>query len=133
MGDSVRVLGTVGIRFGQPILEGSQVVVLLAGVGLDSPDSVSTAAAAAATGDARDADHVTVGGTVSAVGNTSGGWLLTVDDGSGALQILLDSRVGFSATDFAVDDVVRASGVLVSVSNGVWQLRPRTLDEIEAQ
>lgn len=133
MGDSVRVLGTVGIRFGQPILEGSQVVVLLAGVGLDSPDSVSTAAAAAATGDARDADHVTVGGTVSAVGNTSGGWLLTVDDGSGALQIMLDSRVGFSATDFAVDDVVRASGVLVSVSNGVWQLRPRTLEEIQAQ
>ncbi len=133
MGDSVRVLGTAGNRFGQPILEGSQVVVLLAGVGLDEPDSVSTAQAATATGNARDADHATVGGTVTAVNSTGGGWLLTVNDGSGALQVMLDARVGFSATDFAAGDVVRASGVLVSVSNGVWQLRPRTLDEITSQ
>ena len=131
MGDSVRVLGAAGIRFGQPILEGSQVVVLLAAVGLDQPDSVSTAQAAGATGAASDADHVAVGGTVGAIATTSGGWLLTVDDGSGPLQIMLDSRVGNSATDFAVDDVIRATGVLVSVSNGVWQLKPRTLAEIE--
>jgi len=131
LGDSVRVLGTAANRLGQPILEGSQVTVLLAGVGVDQPDSVPTAAAAAATGNARDADHVTIGGTVSAVAASGNGWVLTVNDGSGDLQIMLDSRVGFSAGDFAVDDVVRASGVLVPVSNGVWQLRPRTLTEIE--
>jgi len=130
-GDSIRVLGSAGNRFGQSIIEGSQVMVLLSGVGIDTPDSVSTAQAAAATGAARDADHVTVGGTVNAVASTSGGWVLTVDDGSGALQIMLDSRVGFSATDFVVNDIVRATGVLVSVSNGVWQLKPRMLDEIE--
>lgn len=133
MGDSVRILGTVSNRFGQAILEGSQAVVLLSGVGIDEPDSVSTGEAAEARGAARDADHLAVGGTVTSIGAAPGGWMLILDDGSGPLEVMLDARVGFSATDFKVSDTVKVSGVLVAVSNGVWQLRPRMTTEISTQ
>lgn len=127
-GDSVRILGTTGSRNGQPVLNGTEIVILLAGVGMDAPDSVSSAVAAAATGAARDADHVRVRATVTAVDSVVPG-RLTVNDGSGDLVVVLDPHVGLFA-NFVVGDIVRVRGVLTPESSGAWVLKPRTTGEI---
>lgn len=127
-GDSIRILGTTGSRNGQPVLNGTEIVILLAAVGADAPDSVSTADAAAATGTARDADHVLIRATVTAVDTVVAG-RLTVNDGSGDLVVVLDPHVGLFA-DYVVGDVVRVRGVLSAETSGAWVLKPRTVGEI---
>jgi hypothetical protein len=107
--------------------------VLMAGVGFSPPDSVSTQVAANAGGGARDAGHVAVSGTVSAVVVETGtnDILLTISDGSGNLVVRLDRDVGFVTGSHKVNDVIRARGVLVpSATSPTWELKPRTLAEI---
>jgi uncharacterized protein YdeI (BOF family) len=132
-GDSVRILGTVAVRNGQPVLTGSSSSVLLAGVGTGAPDSVSTKTAAEAAGGSRDAGQVAVSGSVSAVVVEPGtsDILLTVSDGSGSLVVRLDRDVGFLPGTYSADDVIRARGVLVPDEAGsAWELKPRTLTEV---
>lgn len=130
-GDSVRVLGTVGVHNGQPVLIGQGSAVLQSGIGLPVPDSISTAVAAVASGGARDAGQIAVSGTVSTVQTVAGNQVLTIDDGSGALSVVLDADVGFPAGGYQAGDVIRARGVLVPAANGVtWELKPRALGDV---
>ena len=131
-GDSVRILGTVAMRNGQPVLTASAASVLLAGVGLPAIDSASTAIAASAEGGVRDADHVAVSGVISATANRGGGEVtLTISDGSGDLIVVLDPDVGFATGNYGVGDSVRVRGVLVPAADGTsWELKPRSTGEI---
>jgi phage protein U len=130
-GDSIRILGTVSVNSGQPVLTGTASAVLLSGVGTGAPDSVTTAAAANAGGGARDADQLAVSGTVSAVSTDGGDFLLTISDGSGDVVVRLDADVGFLEGTYKVGDVIRARGVLVPNATGTaWQLKPRALNEV---
>lgn len=55
-----------------------------------------------------------------------GAFVLTVDDGSGGLEVLLDKDVGFSLNPFDLDVVIDAIGVLLPTGEGAWQLKPRS-------
>lgn len=131
-GDSIRVLGTVAIRNAQPVLIAGSAAVLQAGVGLPAIDSLSTAVAADADGGSRDADQVAVSGVITATTlNGAGDLVLTINDGSGRLDVVLDGDVGFPTAGYDVGDEVRARGVLVPVSAATsWELKPRSLTEV---
>lgn len=130
-GDSIRILGTVAMRNGQPVLNASSASVLLAGVGLPAIDSVTTAIAATAEGGARDADQVAVSGVISATDNRGSEVILTISDGSGDLIVVLDPDVGFATGNYTVGDGVRVRGVLVPAADGTsWELKPRLTAEI---
>jgi hypothetical protein len=131
-GDSIRVLGTISVNRGQPVLTGTGSAVLLAGVGTGAPDAVSTQAAASASG-GRDAAQVAVSGTVSATSKDGSDVLLTISDGSGNLVVRLDADVGFLDGVWQVGDTIRVRGVLVPNAAGTaWELKPRTLGEVAA-
>jgi hypothetical protein len=126
------MLGTVTVRNGQPVLIGNAAAVLQASVGLPAHDSVTTAVAASADGDDRDADQVAVSGTISAIETDAAGDLvLTISDGSGDLRVVLDADVGFPTSGYDVGDTMRARGVLVPMPSGTtWELKPRSIGEV---
>ncbi|HEX2166833.1 MAG TPA: carboxypeptidase-like regulatory domain-containing protein, partial [Longimicrobiales bacterium] len=82
-GDSVRVLGTMTTRDGQPAITNATAVVTRAAVGLPAADSIATGTAAGAAGGSRDAAQVRIGGTIISSQTTNGDLILGVDDGSG--------------------------------------------------
>ena len=130
-GDSIRILGTVAMRNGQPVLNAAGSSVLLAGVGLPAVDSVTTAAAASAEDGARDADQVAVSGVISATAARGAETVLTISDGSGDLIVVLDPEVGFATGNYTVGASIGVRGVLVPAANGTsWELKPRTTDEV---
>jgi hypothetical protein len=87
-GDSIRLIGVLGSRDGQPMLTTSSIAVLQAGLGLPQPDSVSTGLARTADGGARDAGIVKVSGTIIGTGQT----ILRINDGSGELEVQFTGR-----------------------------------------
>ena len=127
-GDSVRLLGTVGAVEGQPVLRVERVTVLGSGVP-PAPRSLATAAAASAQDGTLDAALVVVAGVVvrDTATTAAGDFLLTVDDGSGELEVLLDRDTGFSFGSWAPDQVLRVTGLLVPAGAGAvgWRLKPR--------
>lgn len=131
-GDSIRILGTVAMRNGQPVLNASSAAVLLSGVGVPPIDSVTTAVAASAEGGVRDADQVAVSGVISQRDSRGNGEVvLTINDGSGDLIVVLDPDVGFATGSYTVGANVRVRGVLVPDADGArWELKPRTTSEI---
>ncbi|HEX2167662.1 MAG TPA: choice-of-anchor B family protein [Longimicrobiales bacterium] len=131
-GDSVRLIGTVDIQSGQPVLIAATTAIELAGVGVPAPDSVSTSDAASAADGVLDAAQVAVSGTVAALDtDVPGGVLLTIDDGSGALLVELRESAGFTSTTWQVGQAVRARGVLVPAAGGThWNLWPRATSEV---
>ena len=128
-GDSVRFLGSVRQRAGEPVLD--QVEAFFVQVATTPPpENVTTAMADAADGGRLDAALVrVVSAVVTDTATIQGGFLVTVNDGSGQLDvdirattlIVIDSTSGIvpSATgDF--------TGVLVPTGTGRWTLRPRS-------
>ncbi|HSK20407.1 MAG TPA: choice-of-anchor B family protein, partial [Longimicrobiales bacterium] len=132
LGDSIRVLGTIAVRAGQPVLAAAVTAIELASAGTPDPDSVSTGAAAGAAAGLLDAAQVAVTGMVTTVStDASGDVLLTIDDGSGALLVELHASAGFVSTSFAAGQAVRARGVLVPDESAPrWILRPRATWDI---
>lgn len=141
-GDSVRILGTLGTEGGQVVLRDGRVTVLRKAVlpfpeSLPAPDTVTTAAAAAADGGRLDAAQVrVVRGVVTDTTYLDGDFEVTVDDGSGPLVVLFDKHVNFARTA-AFDPallvpgaLIDAAGVLVPRAGGSWQLKPRAAAEV---
>jgi hypothetical protein len=124
-GDSVRFLGAVGARDGQPVIENGQTTILQI-VGLPAPIRLTTAAAAAAEG-GRDAELVRiVDGTIADDTATVGSdYRFTVDDGSGPVLVVLDGDAGLTRTPYVPGVVIDATGVLVPTGAGTWVLKPR--------
>jgi hypothetical protein len=131
-GDSVRLLGTVSTRDGQPVLTAVTASVLLAGAGLAAPDSISTAIAASAQAGSRDAGQVRIGGEITGSQNLpNGDVMLTVDDGSGSIDVVMDKDVSFNSGPYQPGARLRAAGVLIPVG-AQWRLKPRTRDDASA-
>ena len=125
-GDSVRLVGTVDARNGQPVLSSASVSVLRPAVGLAAPDSISTAAAATAAGGSRDAGQVLIGGTIQGSETTpEGDLILATDDGSGRVDVVVVAGTGLGAGTYVPGALLRASGVLVPTGTGTWRLYSR--------
>ncbi len=125
-GDSVRVLGTVAVRNGQPVLDSARIVLLRPGTTAPAADTVTTAEAAAALAGARDADLVRIqASSVTDSATTGADYTVTVDDGSGPLVVVLDSVQGIPSTAVVPGDSLRVNGVLVPTGTGSWRLKPR--------
>jgi len=125
-GDSVRVLGTVAVRNGQPVLDSARIVLLRPGTAAPSADTVTTAEAAAALAGARDADLVRIQASSVTDSATAGAdYTVTVDDGTGPLVVVLDSVQGIPPTAVVPGDSLRVNGVLVPTGGGTWRLKHR--------
>jgi hypothetical protein len=130
-GDSVRLLGTVAARDGQPVLANVTASVLGVGV-LPLAEVVTTAKAATADGGRLDAALLKViNATISAVTNVAGDVILTVNDGSGALEVVLDRDVGFALGGIIVGARLDVTGILIPNAGGLgWRLKPRQQSDL---
>jgi hypothetical protein len=132
-GDSVRILGTRSTRDGQPTL--NDVTVLVLGSLTQQPQRrLSTSLAASADIGRADAalvqlDTAQILDTATVATPYGPSRRLTVSDGSGPLEVRLDSIVGFSGVVMAKDTIgarIVAKGVLVPTGTGTWRLKPRS-------
>jgi hypothetical protein len=128
-GDSVRVLGTTSLLDGQPVLNNATVF----GVSIASvrpPERLTTSIAASGGIGTLDAALVqVVDVTVADTATIADGFLLTVDDGSGALAVLLDKDAPFvDPTAFVPGLVIDATGLLTPTPDvpNTWTLKPRS-------
>jgi hypothetical protein len=130
-GDSVRLLGTVSSRDGQPVLDDVRVSILAFNRQLPPVEVLTTGQAKSADGGRLDAALVSVSNVyISSMVTRPDGLMLTVDDGSGALGILLDADISFSSTGLAPGVAIDATGVLVPTGAGAWVLKPREQGDI---
>jgi hypothetical protein len=111
---------------------GSSAAVLLTGVGIPAPDSVTTLLASGASGGTLDAHQVATAGRVLRIDTIAPTERrLHISDGSGELKVMLDRDVGFPVGAYRTNDWVRVRGVLVPGEEGTsWELKPRTVSEI---
>lgn len=124
-GDSVRVLGVTASRDGQPVLGNASVITL--GVGALAPAPVLTTAIAA-TADGGDLDAALVRilnvGVIDSV-TVLGDHRLTVDDGSGALTVVIDPLVTVTPRPVPGDTIDVVGALVPMAGGGVWVLKPR--------
>ena len=126
VGDSVRFLGTLATRDGQPVLTDVD-NIFLAPATEPPAEVITTAVADTADGGRLDAALVQVdSATISDTSTVSGDVLLTVDDGSGSLDVLLDNDTGIDQSPFVPAVVLDIKGLLVPVGDGTWTLKPRS-------
>jgi hypothetical protein len=133
-GDSLLVLVRVAIRDGHRVLSPTSVVVRGTGP-LPEPTPVEgTAVAHGADGGRLDAALVTLAKEAEIIDAASlpGGDLrLLVDDGSGALEVVLSGRAGITLDDPPLPGAaVKLTGLLVPDGQGGWTLRPRNSGDI---
>jgi len=132
-GDSARVLGTIGARAGQPVVERGQVTILGI-VAQPTAVLVTTAEAAGGRSGELDADLVqVVNATIAADTTTQNGdYVAGVNDGSGVLRVVFDS-VAFTRPSIAAyrpGVVIDARGLLVPDGAGGWRIKPRTVADL---
>jgi hypothetical protein len=133
-GDSVKVKAVTGLRALQPTLDGGTTTPL--GLGLPpAPVTLTTAAAATAVGGTRDAQLVFVlNATVSDTATVVGAFKLTVSDGSGNLDVLLDQRIAFIVPgQYIPTNRFNIVGLLVPTGTGAWTLKPRSSADLTKQ
>jgi hypothetical protein len=135
-GDSVRVRGNIGTRSGQPTLDGGTTTALGQGF-YPSVATLTTATAAAASGGTRDAQLVIVpGATITDTSRTTSSFLLTMNDGSGALVVQLDGTAdpAFQSANlpgvYVPGNKFDLLGILVPTGTGTWRLRPRSASDL---
>ncbi len=126
-GDSVKVRAVTSSRAGQPTLDAGTVTRLGQGL-FPTAATLTTAVAATADGGTRDAQAVVVNNaTVSDTATVLGGFSLTVSDGSGNLQVLLDQHAGFPVPSIYIPgNRFNIVGLLVPTGTGPWMLKPRS-------
>lgn len=124
-GDQVRLLGRIASRTGQPVLDSARIA--LVGLGpAPVADTLTSAEAANALVGTRDADLVRViAGAVTDTLTVGADFRVTIDDGSGPLEVLIDSALQLGAGPFVPGDSLNVAGVLVPLGGGNWQLKPR--------
>ena len=130
-GDSVRVKATTASRAGEATLDAGTAVALGQGLFPTAP-TLTTAVAATAAGGTRDAQLVVVNNaTISDTATVLGNFRLTVSDGSGNLEVLLDQRAGFVVPGlFVPASRFNIVGVLVPTGTGAWRLKPRSAADL---
>lgn len=129
-GDSVVVLGTVGLANGQAILTSVRLTRVTTRPP-PVPKSITSAVAANAQNGALDADLVLVSSvTVSDSMTVVPHFQVTASDGSGAVTIVLDANLGIVTAGFRVGRILNVRGVLVPNALGGWVLKPRGAGDI---
>jgi hypothetical protein len=142
--DTVRVRGTISTRAGQRTID--LVTTFVVGPAfLPTAPTVTTAQAASAVSGTRDAQQLVVLlATVSDTNNPSQGpngeFRMTVNDGSGALEVLLDPTAdpafryppqGSLPGLFIPGNKFDITGLIVPTGTpGVWRLKPRSAAEL---
>jgi hypothetical protein len=138
-GDSVQITAITSNRAGQPTLDSATSSLFSAGHVLYAPTLLTTAAAASAASGTRDAQLALVkNATISSAGTVVQGsvsyWSLTVSDGSGNLQVLLDPKAGFVSPlipgIYVAGNTFNIVGLLVSTGTGSWTLKPRSTADL---
>lgn len=130
VGDSVRFLGTVRSRAGQPTLDDVTPFPVAFGQ-LPTAVEVTSAVAALADGGRLDAALIrVVDATILDTTAVVGGFRLDADDGSGLLEIVLSAPVGFALTPLVPGAIVEVTGVLVPTGTGTWRLKPRLTTDV---
>lgn len=129
-GDSVRMVGRTRLVEGQMTLDSARIFVLSGSVALVQPQDVSTAQAASAVGGTRGAALVRVQEALITAARTQGGnRIVTVDDGSGAVEMVVRDYLQIDGSLLiAGSTVVRGAGLLRPTpgsGGSVWQLFPR--------
>jgi hypothetical protein len=140
--DSVRLRGTISTRAGQRTID-LVTVFPIAATFLPSATVATTLEASSAFSGARDAQQVLIlNATVSDTNNPSKGpfnaHIMTVNDGSGAVDVLLDPAVGPEFRSSVTTPTGNALpgpyipgnkfdiiGVLVPTGTGTWRVKPR--------
>ena len=132
VGDSVRFIGVTAIDQGQPVLTNVKPVVLIDQAALVTPRALNTSGAASAANGTLDAALVEIrDAAVIATATVGSDFIVTVNDGSGPLDIVLRSFIGFDVTPYVpnVAVVEHAVGLLVPMQLGPgqtrWRLTPR--------
>ena len=136
-GDGVRILGRAAQEAGQPILREGEPFLLTQQAVLPQPLELNTATAATADGGLRDAALVRIRDadivdTATVIGPFGRDLRMTVDDGSGPLDMILLELGGFNLGQVHPDSFsIRAGvGLLVpsQAAGGLvsWQLIPRS-------
>ncbi|HEY0303829.1 MAG TPA: hypothetical protein VGC44_02605, partial [Longimicrobiales bacterium] len=130
-GTRVRVLGTTELRDGQPTLADGAVTQIASAV-LPQPVPVSTRSGATANNGALDAAlvQVTAAPIVGAATTPTGDFLISVNDGSGLLEVLIDRSTGINTAPFVPGAQLTATGVLATAGVGKWQLKPRAAADL---
>ncbi len=128
-GDTVRVLGTVALRDGRATITEASAFRLASAALLRTPKAISTRTAATADGGLLDADYVVVSNAaiLNVQPQPGGEALITVDDGSGTLEIILEPTGNFAnLPELPVGAILQVRGLLVPKEGRVsWQLKPR--------
>lgn len=124
-GDSLRIRGVIGSRNGQPTIENAT-STFVTSVTVPFPEPLTTAIAAQALAGRFDADIISVANAVITSTATVGGdFIMTVNDNTGLLQVVLDQDIAFNLGTYIVGLSVDAVGLLVPTGAGTWQLKPR--------
>lgn len=128
VGDSVSVLGTVGVDNGQPVLVDGLFGTLSEGPA-PVPVAVSVAEVATAKGGTLDAALVRVtGAKISDTMTTLPDYLVRIADAGNAAtlaDVVIDSLIPVPSGLFRPGFTIGATGVLVPRGNGSWVLKPR--------
>jgi hypothetical protein len=133
-GDSIRARGVLAIREGQMVLTQTTLVVLGKSV-IPPPSHIATEVANTANGGVLDAALIEVrDAEVKSLSAFPGqDVFLTVNDGTGALVVILDRDTGIGTAGLAVGNKVNFVGVLVPTTSGTWQLKPRSPADVVKQ
>ena len=134
-GDSVRLFGTTTVQLGQPVIKDAQTFLLRTGVQSPDPDTITTGQVPGAAGGALDAELVHLDSAVvqDTTRNAAGELLFTVDDGTGAGEVLLDRDIPFQLQfgQEIIGTILRVTGALVpSATGGDWVVKPRSRADI---
>lgn len=130
-GDSVRVLGTVAARAGQPVLDSGRVTAFLAGPA-PTPVAQTTLQASTAQSGTHDAALVQLTNAViqTDTSTVNGDYTFSVNDGSGPVKVVLDQDVTFPLGQYIPGKTLTGRGVLVPTGTGTWVFKPRANSDV---
>jgi hypothetical protein len=131
-GDSVVLRGTISTRLGQPVLDDVHAFVVRPTF-IPTAPLLTTAAAATASAGTRDAQLVRLqNAQVTDTATVAGNFQMTMNDGSGAVVVVLDRaadagfRAPLPAGLYVAPNRFDLAGVLVPTGTGAWRVRPRS-------
>ena len=130
-GDSARVLGTVSVRAGQPVLD--KAVITVFRIGFSSPPGTALTTQLAANADtaAQDAALARVtSATIDSAKAVGADFHVFIDDASGPVVMVLDGDGNFNEALFIPGMSVTGDGLLVPTGTGTWVLKPRSQSDV---
>ncbi|MCC7003269.1 MAG: hypothetical protein IT357_14010 [Gemmatimonadaceae bacterium] len=139
-GDSLVLRGRVGERLGQRVLDGAAVYAVAPTLIPSAPTITTQQAATGGTAGALDAALVRIlNAQVVDTSTVAGQFQMTMNDGSGAVVVILDraADLGFRAPlppgVYLPTRRFDVGGILVPTGTGAWRLKPRSSLDLTAR